>query len=227
MVWMNEKKVKALEFVFSNTELFDEYELQYILHYVRANYDDLFLPDIIRELYDWFEIIPDSQNIYLGFLDLLKENFNISNSHIIEVGGGILPCLGRKISLMQDRGSITVYDPRLSFYEKNNSHMRLVRDSFSVDTNIQDTNLLIGFKPCKGAEALVKSAITHNVDFMVALCEGGLHGDIYDYFDSDEEWIDSILYLASRGVEDHSMGSLQIDYLKKYGDPYPVIYNKR
>lgn len=224
---MNEKKVKALEFVLSNRELFDEYELQYILHYIRSNYDDLFLPDIIRELYDWFEITLDSQNIYLGFLDLLKENFNISDSHIIEVGGGILPCLGRKISLMQDMGSITVYDPRLRFCEKNDDSMKLVRSSFSVDTDIQDTNLLIGFMPCKGAEDLVKSATTHNVDFMVALCEGGLHGDIYDYFDSDEEWIDFILYLASRGIEDHSMGSLQIEYLKKYGDPYPVIYNKR
>ena len=50
---------------------------------------------------------------------------------------------------------------------------------------------------------------------------------IYDYFESDDEWIDSMLYRADRGIENHHMGTLGIQYLDEYEDPYPVIYNKR
>ena len=35
------------------------------------------------------------------------------NTDIIEVGGGILPSLAKKIALRQKSGTVTVYDPRL------------------------------------------------------------------------------------------------------------------
>lgn len=219
--------MEVLEYVLSHTELFDEFELRYILYYIRCVPDELFLPDLIRELYDQFGIVSDRKNIYLGFIDLLKENFDIQNSNIIEVGGGIFPCLGKRISLLQDRGTITVYDPRLSFYEGEMEHLKLVGDFFTSSTDVHDTDLLIGFMPCKGAEALIESAVYNEIDFMLALCEGGPHGDYYDYFESDEEWIDSILYRAGRGIEDHHMGVLKTEFLKQYGDPYPIIYNKK
>lgn len=224
---MKDKTGEILEYIARYPGIFDKYEEQYIIQYIEDGRDDVFLPDLIRELYDKFGIVSDDENIYVGFLNLLRDNFDVVDSNIIEVGGGIFPSLGRKISLMQNRGTITVYDPRLSRYEAGNIHMRLVRLNFSHYMDIGDTNLMIGFMPCKGAEELVQSATDNGVDFMVALCEGGPHGDMYDYFESDQEWIDSMLYRASRGIEDHNMGSLEITYLEKYEDPYPVIYNKR
>ena len=223
----NKQQQRILQYLSEHSELFDTYERMYINEYVRLGVIDKFLPDVIRELYDKFAVIPDEDNIYLAFIELMKRHFDIENSHIIEVGGGIFPCLGRRISLLQNKGTITVYDPRLCKDEQENSHLYLRREKFDRNTPIGDTDLMIGFMPCKGAEALVESATSNEVDFIVALCEGGPHGDIYDYFESDEEWIHSILYRAERGIEDHDMGQLQVEYFKKYQNPYPIIYNKK
>ena len=224
---MKKKKAEILKYVSDHAGLFDRFEKKYIEQYIEDDIDELFLPDLIRELYDKFGIISDDKNIYIGFLDLLKDNFDVISSNIIEVGGGIFPCLGKRISLLKDKGIITIYDPRLSIYETGNRYMRLVREEFSRYMDVRDTDLIIGFMPCKGAEELVESATANNIDFMVALCEGGPHGDIYDYFESDQEWIDSMLYRASRGIEVNNMGKFKVTYLDKYDDPYPVIYNKR
>ncbi len=227
---MTEKLRQITEYVYNHAELFDRFELMYIRQYIQEVQEgryDLFLPDVIRELFDYFHAITDDQDIYSGFLTLLQKEFPIEDRDIIEVGGGIFPCLGKKISLLQNYGSITVYDPRLSVYERGNSHLHLVRKEFSRYDDVGSANLIIGFMPCKGAEDLVDSATSNEIDFMVALCEGGPHGDIYDYFESDDEWIDSMLYRADRGIENHHMGTLGIQYLDEYEDPYPVIYNKR
>ncbi len=227
---MSEELQQVFQFVSEHPELFDSFERMYIKQYLQSVQEgrhDIFLPDVIRELFDYFHIVSEDQDIYSGFLTLLQEHFSIENANIIEVGGGILPCLGKKISLLQNHGTITIYDPRISIYETGNSRFHLIRDEFSRYTDVKNTDLMIGFMPCKGAEDLVESATQHEIDFMVALCEGGPHGDIYDYFESDDEWIDSMLYRASRGIEDHHMGTLGIHYLDKYEDPYPVIYNKR
>ena len=224
---MDKDKQRILDFVKSYPEIFDEHEKKYIEYYTGKGRDDLFLPDLIRELYDYFGIIPEEKNIYLGFIELLQSQFDIRDSHIIEVGGGIFPTLARRIARLQNRGTITVYDPMISAYESGNTKLELVRNNFTPSTDVSNTDLLIGFMPCKGAEDLIESATSHEIDFMVALCEGGLHGEPYDYFESDQEWIDNMFYRASRGIEDHQMGELGIQYMKKYANPYPVIYNKR
>lgn len=224
---MDNSKQDIIDFVDSNLEMFDSFERSFIKYYINRGKDDLFLPDLIRELYDHFDIISEDRNIYLGFLKLLRKQFEIKDSNIIEVGGGIFPTLARRINTLQDKGTIVVYDPRISGYESGNRKMRLVRKTFTPQTDVSYADLLIGFMPCKGAEALVESAITNEKDFMVALCEGGLHGEPYDYFESDQEWIDSMIYRATRGIEDHNMGEIGIQYMKEYNNPYPVIYNKR
>ena len=219
---------KIVKFVISNAEMFTDYERKYILDYVlRENTKDKMIPDLIVEIYDKLGILKDDENIYLGFIDLLRENFNYQERNIIEVGGGIIPGLARKIASNQTTGKIKVYDPRLSKAETNNEKLTLVREKFYSHTPIGNTNLLIGFMPCEATYNIIDSATRNNVDFMIALCEGGPHGDIYDYFENEKEWLDTIIYMAERGVEDNKMGTLEKGYLKKYHNPYPVVYNKR
>ena len=81
--------------------------------------------------------------------------------------------------------------------------------------------------PCEATYNIIDAASRNNVDFMIALCEGGPHGDIYDYFENDNEWLDTMIYMAERAVEDNSMGTIKKAYLKEYHNPYPIIYNKR
>lgn len=222
-----DKKQQLIHYISNHPELFDDYDKKFLIQYINSEKDDEFLPDLIRELYDRFGMIEDENNIYVAFINLIRRFFDIEDAHIIEVGGGTFPCIGRRISLLQNRGTITVYDPKLCMDEKENDHLTLKRETFTRDTFVGDTNLMIGFMPCKGAEALVDSATDHGIDFMVALCEGGPHGDYFDYFESEDEWIDSMFYRARRGIEEHGMGRLARTYLKKFQDPYPIIFNKR
>ena len=80
--------------------------------------------------------------------------------------------------------------------------------------------------PCKGAEPLLEQATKKNIDFMLWFCEGGAHGDCFDYFEDEEEWLGSMMYTAQRGVEDSKMGKLKVKKLEEFSH-YPIIYNQR
>lgn len=219
---------KVIRFIIDNEEIFDEYEKKYILEYAsRGHKKGKMIPDLIREVYDNLDLLESEDNMYLAFIDLLDDKFQYKERSITEVGGGIIPSLAKRISSKQTTGKITVYDPRLSRREHSNDNFTLVREKFYSDTPVGDTDLLIGFMPCEATYNIIDSATRNNIDFMIALCEGGPHGDIFDFFENDQDWLNTILYLAERGVEDSNMGTLEKIYLKDYHNPYPVIYNKR
>ena len=207
---------------------FDKYEKQAIMSYVDCIgcWDEM-VPDLVREVYDELGLLADEDNIYLGFIEMLDDIFDIKDKNIVEVGGGVIPRLGKRIASRQTEGKITVYDPRLSVYERDLERMHLVRDKFTKDTDVKDVDLLIGFMPCEATHLIISSATENDIDFMIALCEGGTHGDVFDYYDSSEEWLDSTIYYAKKRVEVNNMGRVKEKKLLKYRDPYPVIYNSR
>ena len=229
---MKEKLIETSQimlFLNNNPGIFNDFERDCLINYVKSNRTHgKFVPDMVREIYDELGLLREDQDIYTGFMDLLQSEFDIRERKILEVGGGVLPRLGKRISSIQTgEGKITVYDPRLSKYVQDTDRMKLVRKRFTTTTKLGDTNFMLAFMPCEAAESFLDSAIKHRIDFMLALCEGGPHGDEFDYFESDEEWLDSMIYKAKRGVKEKQMGSLGIQYLKKYEDPYPIIYNHR
>lgn len=209
-------------------DVFTDTEQKYLLAY--ASSDDLefvFVPDLVREVYDELGLLKDDENIYLGFIDLIRQNFDITDKKIVEVGGGVLPRLGERISLLQNKGSITVYDPRLSVHKQDSEKLKLVRKKFTRRQDVEGVDLLLGFMPCEAADVIVDTAVDKKIDFMVALCEGGPHGDEFDYFEDEEEWRYSLISGAKYKVKEQGMGVLKIKYMREYGNPYPVIYNER
>ena len=218
-----------LDYLNKYNELFDDYERDYLLKSVlrcRSKYN--YNLDYLREIYDELGLIPDDNNIYIGFSNFIKKNFDIENKNILEVGGGTLPRLAKRIINLTDKGTITVYDPRISKYEKDTDRLILKRENFNKKIDVRDKDLIIGLMPCKGAEPLIESAVENNKDFIVGLCEGGPHGDCYDFYESDEEWIDCMKLIAREGIKDNNMGKFNIKYLnKKYNYKYPIIYNSR
>lgn len=208
-------------------DLFTEFEKKHIKCYAETFSKFKLVPDTIREVYDELGIIPDESNIYIGFMKLLSELHDIKNKKILEIGGGVIPRLGKRISATLDTGKIVIYDPRLSLYEMSTSKMKLVKERFKITTGVGDTDLMIGLMPCEAADIIVESALQNNVDFVLALCEGGVHGDETDFYDSVEEWQDSLIRYAEREVGNRGMGKLKMKSLEDYGSPYPVIYNDR
>lgn len=221
---MDSKYQKVLDYLRENAKDYTEQEILYIARYPDMMENGSFIPSVLRQIYDEVGLFEEKNDLYNAFVDMLEKNFDI-DTNIVEVGGGVIPSIAKKISLRQVKGSVTVYDPRLSTKYKSSKKLKLKREKFSEDTNIKKADLIIGFMPCEATELLIKQATKNKKDFLVALCEGG-HYDFDDYFDT-EEWTQSIYYLATRGIEDNSLGELVKSDLKDYGDPYPVIYNKR
>lgn len=208
--------------------MFDEYEEAYILACAKGHDSQFELaPDLVREVYDELGILSIEKNIYLGFIKMIDDIFGIKDKNILEIGGGILPRLGERISKIQDKGTITVYDPRISEYKDDSSNLKLVRKTFDGTINVNNIDLMIGLMPCKAAETIVNVSTKNDIDFIIALCEGGPHGDEFDFFEDDEEWRSSLITYAGRLVEDKNMGELKIKYMKEYSNPYPIIYNDR
>lgn len=221
------RQLKILEYLKKNPSILTKKEIDYLLSYQGDLEEDIRrYPDYFRQIYDELRLIPDERNIYLGFMELLQEEFSIENKNIIEVGCGRIPTLAKKISLKQINGTITVYDPLLNREEKETNKFHLKREKFTKNTPLQGTQLLIGFMPCEAADIMVERAIKERIDFMIALCEGGPHGDLIDYFESDEEWRNSLIIYANNRLEDDNQSSLKFKSLEKYKNPYPVIYYK-
>lgn len=208
--------------------IFSKHEIEYILACAKG--DDLYfemVPDLIREVYDELGILAEEKNMYLGFIEMADEIFCLKDRCVLEVGGGILPRLGERISSMQEKGSVIVYDPRLSEHKEDSDKLKLVRKKFNSSVNVSGIDLMLGLMPCKAAETIVDVSAKNNIDFMVALCEGGPHGEGYDFYEDDEEWRASLISHTSRLVSENGMGKLKIKHMKEYGNPYPVIYNER
>ena len=220
-------KHSVFKYLKEHPSLFSDYERECILDYVYLINSDEFIPDVVREVYDEVGIIPDKKNVYVEFLDLLKDTYPIQDKNILEIGGGTIPRLAKRINNIQTTGSITVYDPRLSVYEKSTDKFHLVRKPFLESTNIGNHNLMVSLMPCEACEIVIRSATTNGMDFMLGFCEGGPHGDEFDYFEDDDEWLNSMLYLAKDRIEEQGMGKMKVKYVKECGNPYPVIYNVR
>lgn len=210
-------------------EIFSDLEKSFILDFAKFGDEgcDGLLPDLVREVYDELGVLPDNKNLYKGFIEMAEQVFNLKDRNILEIGGGVLPRLGIRISSSQDFGNVTVYDPRLSKYAEDSEKLKLVRKKFNREMNVDDIDLMLGLMPCKAAEVIVDVATKNKIDFMIALCEGGLHGEEFDYYEDDEEWRDSLIHSARRVVDGTEMGKLMVKYMTRYDNPYPVIYNDR
>ena len=216
---------RILKFVEEHKDSYTPQELEYVYKNISngLNYANHY--DVLRQLYDEAGMNDIKHNVYEGFVTLLEQNFDL-NTNIIEIGGGCIPSLGKKIALRQKKGTVTVYDPRLITNIDKPSNLILKPELFDDNTSIGDAKLLIGYMPCEAAILLIDSACDNKIDFMVALCEGGTRAK-HDWIESDDEWIGYVKYIALRGIENNSLGVLGEYSLEQYNNPYPVIYNKR
>ncbi|MBR2827745.1 MAG: hypothetical protein IKE70_00735 [Bacilli bacterium] len=221
------RQMKIMEYLKSHPNLLTEKEKEYFLSYKGNLEEDIRrYPDYFRQIFDELGFIDEDNNLYCGFINLLEEEFQIENKNIVEVGAGRIPRLGKRITSKQVNGTITIYDPLL--YETTSTQkFHLKKEKFNRNTSLKNVDLLIGLMPCEAADIMVERALEEDIDFMIALCEGGPHGDIFDYYESDEEWRDSLVVYANNRLAEKKRNPLGIKHLTKYKNPYPVIYTKK
>lgn len=220
---MNKDYSSVISYLKEHINDYTEKEASFIaLNYDKYKDND-YIPDILRQIYDELSLLKDEDNIYLGFINLIDEYFNI-DSNIIEVGGGVIPTLSKHIHLRQRKGTITVYDPKVNF-SNTSPNYKIIKDKFTEETDIKACDLIIGLMPCEATEIILKTAFNNNKDFLIALCDGN-HNELVEYFDY-EDWQNKIIDKAKSYALESSLGKVYLTDLKKYKDPYPVIYNKR
>lgn len=216
---------RIYDFLNQHPESYTEAETRRIKLIAARNPRNKYVTDLIAQISDEIEMLPDDLNIYQGFLNILDNNFDIDRD-IIEVGGGVIPSLAKKIALKQKKGTITVYDPRLMPNLRSKDNLRLKRQMFGKRTSIHDAKMIISLMPCDSTHLILEVARQHGIDFAIGLCEGGTRRG-FEYIETEEEWISCVKYMAERAVRDGNLGTLETASLKEYGSNYPVIYNKR
>lgn len=223
-----EYKRRIEEFLKAHKDAYTEREYNFIMRsadWGLSAKSGFNITDIVRQVYAEVGLLSEDQNIYNGFISLLEEKFDIDRN-IVEVAGGIVPTLAKGIALKQKKGTIIVYDPRVMTDISKPDNLVLKRQQFNKNTQIPGADMIIGFMPCDATMDIVESACKNNIDFMIALCEGGNRPG-YGYLEDDDEWLGTVRFVANHGMEKTDMGTLETTDLKSYGSPYPVIYNKR
>ena len=228
MKYSDEEIRNRLEkFLKENPELYDDEELKIIRRLILWGKNDSLTYENIRQVSDEIGILDEDTNIYTGFAKLLHENFDI-NRNVVEVGSGKLPRLAIKIRGLQTKGKVIVYDPVLTKRNYEDKHLVLKREMFSSDTIIPDDSLIVSFMPCEYTADLINYATSNRHDFMIALCGCNHYYSPYvDFDDSLHDWFANMEYLARSGIEENDLGEFGRTYLKKYSDPYPILYNKK
>lgn len=224
-----EKSKLVVNYLLENRGVFSETEVERIIdcsYYYRdedgiPNYNELL------QLYDELGLLPDPLNPYKAFAEFLDEQFDIKNKHVVEIGGGNIPRLGKRIAQIQDRGTITVYDPNLYIKNYGYPNMKLIKRKFFPITNVDDADVLVGLLPCGSSSSIIKSALKHDKDFMIALCDKCNRLEYFDGYDEDPDWPLNFIEQTSEAVENANLGKLKVKHINEVGKQYPIIYNVR
>lgn len=226
----------VLDYLREHENVFSSLEKDLIL--ANLNNDGSFygIPNVCLQLYDELGILPDDINLYKEFANLVNKQFDIKDKNIIEVGGGNIPRLGKRIELMQDKGTITVYDPNLyipdeykdlDVLEKEKKKLKLVNRRFTPMVNARHTDVIVGLLPCGAGSTIIKSAVRYQKDFMIALCDSCSYFEYFDNYEVDVDWPNNFIEEASRIVERNGLGKLMVKQNEIIGKQYPIIYNNR
>lgn len=189
---------------------------------------------ISSQIFDELGLIPDDQNYYLGYLNALKNTFDIG-CNILEIGGGCIPSFSQKIANEQikiNKGTITVYDPLLIKRKKSYPNLSLKKENFTFDTNISNYDLLVSILPCTSTLVIVEKALMDNKDFFIGLCgcvhDYGYGRKVYEYYLShSDEYIETILDYINERVRAYGRSDINILYLEdNYNVFHPIVYSK-
>lgn len=197
-----------------------------ILNFIMMNWNDKIAVDVLLEAYDEMDVLAEETNVYSGFLEAMKSQFDI-NQDIIEVGAGIFPCLARRIVKEQTIGRVTVYDPNLVLQDYNLEGLILRKEMFREDTPVGKAKLLVGMSPCHSMDLILKRAGEEGLDFMIKVCQCELA------YSSDDSLViktmfDEYLNEKNNFYKKYGRGNFEVTYLEeKYQDPSPIVYSKK
>ena len=217
-----------IDYIRENGDAFTDGEKSAILSNLVNDGSIYGIPNILLQIYDELGILNDKNNPYKAFIQLIDEQFGIKDKNIVEIGGGNIPRLGKRIASMQENGTITVYDPNLYIKEGVEfPHLKLIKRRFTSIANVSKADVLVGLLPCGSTSTIIKSALRYNKDFMIAMCDSCNFYEYFDSYEEDENWPYNFIEETRKIVENSGLGKMKVKYVKEIGEQYPIIYNDR
>ena len=190
-----------------------------ILH---ALYDNMCL-----QICDELGLLPDKQNPYKAFSNLINETFDIEDKNVVEIGGGKLARLSKRISAIQVLGKVTVYDPNSVIIEGNYHNLVLAQRKFGETSDVKDVDLLVGLMSYPTASVAIKMAIENKIDFMIAVFNKRNQYSFSEGSEFDLKPIFNFVNMAEKKVENSGLGKLKVKRINEIGKQFPIIYNER
>ena len=189
-------------------------------------------PCYVMQFYDEYNLMKDEYNLYKGFIELIKHNHpDLSNMTILDVGGGIVPSLGRRLA--EEAKHVITID-RYMTTKNNPNNLEAISCEIENVNQLPKADMVIGFMPCEATKFIVEHAGKNNIDFLVELC-GCIHDEElrhYLMFDPYSEYSIRMEYAYrlnnyfKEKIKEYNLG-LYSEYGCSMNMPYKVLGNKR
>lgn len=177
--------------------------------------------DTINQIYCCLQIVPDRFNYYLEFIKIIQKYFALENKKVLEVGAGSLPILA---SYLESKAlSYDIMDPGTILEDVVGIKGRVIKEKFSLATNINDYDLLIGYNPCAATESMIRNCLKNHKEFIIALCGCAFLPENYKVR-TNKQWQKYLLQIIEKSGQDYN---LYIEYFKDYLNiEYPILVMK-
>lgn len=200
-------------------------ELIHIYQYFYLGRTINYVDNILQEALDQIDVLEEDNNFYKIYTDLLELNYGLDHN-IVEVGGGRFASLAKHMAKRQTSGNVTMYDPKLLCSQTDQPNLLLLKDVFSHNTELGNTETLVGLLPCEATDVMVDLACKNKINFQIALCDCLIPDFFLGTENEEEAFKRYVINPIKDKVKDAGMGNLEVLYLKEYDFENPIIYTK-
>ena len=177
--------------------------------------------DTINQIYCCLQIVPDRFNYYLEFIKIIQKYFALENKKVLEVGAGSLPILASYLG--SKALSYDIMDPGTILEDIVGIKGKVIKEKFSLATNITYYDLLIGYNPCAATESMIRNCLKNHKEFIIALCGCAFLPESYKVR-TNKQWQKYLLQIIEKSGQDYN---LYIEYFKDYLNiEYPILVMK-
>lgn len=139
-------------------------------NYQKAYFDPKGDESFFNQIFVAIDALPEERNSYYQMAKKIENEYGLDRN-IVEVGGGLFPALAFEIAKRQQitgKGTITVYDPNMVV--TNLDGIKIVKDYFTENCQLEEGSLLVARKPCEASETVIRTANKYKVEFYLNLC---------------------------------------------------------
>ena len=205
----------------------------YRLNYLSGLRNNPVIDSQICQFYKEYDLLRKESDMYQAFKNVIKHNHgDLSNTTILDVGGGLVPQLGRELA--KEAKHVMVVDKNI--VDKNNpNNLEVIKREIKSYKDLPSADIIVGLLPCEITRDIIDHACNYNEDFVIALCgcindiilSGRLKINNMTKDDIANESVYQSIVYALEGVQEHQELGDVIEYASPYQFPYPVIGNKR